>query len=518
MAGRVLRLVGLALALVASQPAQAQELKIGLAIEPNALDPLFRSFPPDEQIARHFFDPLVLQDERQRFTPGLAVSWRAVGETTWEFRLRQGVRFSDGAAFTAEDVASALRRAPTLPAGRYGIYTRQITGIEIVDPYTIHLRTAAPYPLMPYDLSAVSIISRKAETATTETFNVGQAMIGTGPFRFVQWTRGERLVMERNEAYWGPRPAWKRVVMKFIPNDAARVAALLSGEVDFIELVPPSAVPDLRKREGLEIAEAQSNRVIYLHFDSHRDVTPFVTDVSGAPLAGNPFKDRRVRKAISMAIDRRAIVERIMEGLGVEAGQLVPDGYYGASGNLAAEPYDPDGARRLLAEAGYASGFGVTLHTSNDRYLNVEVAVALGQMLSRVGIETRVETLADSIFKSRANNYEYSVIMYAWSSETAEASGPLRALVATPGLQGWGQGNRGRYSNPELDRLLSQAMATMDDRAREELLRRAMETAMNDAAVVPIYFEGSVWAFRKGLAYAGRSDGFTLAQEITPVR
>ena len=514
MVGRLLRLVVLAAVLLAMHPTQAQELRIAIATEPGTLDPLYRPYRPDEQIARCFFDSLVLQDERQRLMPGLALSWRAVDDTTWEFRLRPGVHFSDGSELTAEDVAAALRRARGMPGslGGYGIYTRQIKEIDVVDSTTIRLRTAAPYPLMPYDLSAVWIISRKVETATAEDFNTGQAVIGTGPFRLVERVSGEHLVMERNEEYWGSKPAWKRVVVTFIPNDSARIAALLSGDVDFIEQVPPSALAELRKHSELETVETQSNRVYYLHLDSYRDRTPFATDLAGAPLDRNPLKDWRVRKAISKAIDRRAIVERIMDGLAVPAGQLIPEEYFGASRRLVAEPYDPEGAKHLLAEAGYPDGFGITLHAYSDR-----VAIALGQMLSRVGIQTRIETLPESLFRSRAVKYEFSLFMSGWSAETAEASAPLRGLVATPGLQGWGQTNRGRYSNPELDRLLVQAMSTMDDHAREELLQRATETAMDDVAVIPLYFEGAAWAFRKGLAYKGRTDQFTLVQDITRV-
>ena len=514
MVSKLLRLLVLAAALAWSQPAEAQDLRIALAIEPTALDPLARPYRPDEQIARHFFDSLVLQDERQRLTPGLALSWSVVDDMTWEFRLRRGVRFSDGSEFAAEDVAAALRRAVKAVSspGGYGIYTRQITEIDVVDSYTIRLHTAAPYPLMPYDLSAVWIISRKAETATAEEFNSGRVIIGTGPFRFAERVNGERLVMKRNEEYWGVKPAWKRVVVVFIPNDSSRIAALLSGDVDFIEQVLPSALADLRRHTELETVEAQSNRVYYLHLDSYRDRTPFATDLAGALLDRNPLKDWRVRKAISKAIDRRAIVDRVMDGLAMPAGQLIPEGYFGASDRLVAEPYDPGGARRLLAEAGYPDGFGITLHAYNDR-----AAVALGQMLSRAGIQTRIETLPESVFKSRAAKYEYSLFMSGWSAETAEASAPLRGLVATQGLQGWGQTNRGRYSNPELDRLLVQAMGTMDDGAREKLLQRATETAMNDVAVIPVYFEGIAWAFRKGLAYKGRTDQFTLAQDVTRV-
>lgn len=507
------------LAALLALPAAAQELRIAIATEPTSLDPLFRLVGPDEQIARHFFDSLVLQDERQRLTPGLALSWRTVDDRTWEFRLRPNVRFSDGSLFTAKDVAATVHRAVSLKnsIGGYGIYTRQITEAEVVDDLTIRLHTAQPYPNMPFDLSPVWIVSHDVADAPTEAFDAGKTVVGTGPFRLVQWVKGERLVLERNETYWGRKPAWARVTMRFIPNDSARIAALLAGDVDLIELVPPSALEEIHGNPGLRVVSGVSGRAMYVHLDSHRERTPFAVDLAGKPLAANPLRDRRVRKAISKAIDRQAIVDKIMQGIALPAGQLVPDEYFGASPKLKPEPYDPEGARALLAQAGYPNGFGITLQAPNNRYVSAEkVAIAIGQMLSRVGIQTQVDAMPEAIFKSRAAKFEFSMFMLGWYSEAAEASNSLRAIVATRDtVRDWGIANRGRYSNPAFDDLLQKAVATVDDHSRALLLNRAMETAMDDVAVVPLYFEGTAWAFRRDLAYTPRLDQFTLAQEVT---
>jgi len=515
----LLATAALCLVSVHAPPVFAQELRIAIATEPSSLDPLFRLVGPDEQIARHFFDSLVLQDDRQRLTPGLALSWRTVDDTTWEFRLRRNVRFSDGSLFTAQDVAASLHRAVSLQnaVGGYAIYTRQVTQAEIVDDYTIRLHTATPYPNMPFDLSPVWIVSHGVAEEPTEAFNAGKAVVGTGPFRLVQWVRGERLVLERNDDYWGRKPVWKRVVMRFIPNDSARIAALLAGDVDFIELVPPSAIEEIKASPALRLVTGISARAMYLNLDSHSERAPFVIDAQGNPLPANPLRDRRVRLAISKAIDRQAIVEKIMQGVAEPAGQLVPGEYFGASAKLRPEPYDPEGARALLAAAGYPNGFGITLQVPNDRYVSAEkVGVAIGQMLSRAGIETRVDAMPESIYKSRASKFEFSLFMLGWYSEAAEASNSLRGIVATrDAARGWGSANRGRYSNPAFDALLQRAVATVDDGARAALLAEAMEMAMNDAAVIPLYFEGSAWAFRKDLAYTARLDQFTLAQEVT---
>lgn len=516
----ILRVLSLVIALAVAAPAFAQELRIGIAQEPSSVDPHFNLVGPDESLARHLFDTLILQDEQQRLTPGLAVSWRAVDERSWEFHLRPNVVFSDGSKFTAEDVAFTLKRAPNVEGspGGYGIFTRQIKSVEIVDPLTIRLGTDNPYPLMPVDLSVVPIISHAVgEKVPSADFNSGKATIGTGPFRFVEWVHGDRIVMERNDAYWGPKPAWQRVVLKPIPADSARVAALLSGDVDMIDVVPPSVREDLAGRADIRVVQAVSNRVVYIHLDSNRDRSPFVTNLQGAALDRNPLRDPRVRAAISKAIDRRAIVDRIMAGLAEPAGQLLPPGFFGTSPNLPAEALDRDGAKRLLAEAGYPDGFGVTLHTSTTRPQNSEkTAVAIAEMLGRVGIAVKVVSAPEAVFKTNAAKFEYSLFMLGWGSETGEASSSLRGILATRDpAKGLGSVNRGRYSNPDLDRLLAEAMATIDDSARDHLLQRAMETGMSDHGVIPIYFEVAAWASRKGLAYTPRGDEYTLAQYVT---
>lgn len=518
---RGLWLAWLGLMLLSSAATEAQELRIGVSLETNSIDPMFSTTSPNAMLARHFFDELVLQDEHQRLKPGLALSWRAVAPTVWEFRLRPGVKFHDGGDFTAEDVAFSLRRAPSVSsAAAFGVYTRQITRVEIVDPLTIRVHSDGPYPLAPYDLSVVPIISHRiGDGVTTGDFNSGKAAIGTGPFRLVRWIPGDRVEMVRNDDYWGPKPAWARVTITPIPNDSARVAALIAHDIDLIDTVPPSALAELRTRPDIRLAQTPFNRLEFLHMDSHRDQPPFVTAFDGHPLDENPFKDVRVRKAISKAIDRNALVNGINQGMGVPASQFLPDGVFGTSPNLKPVPYDSDGARRLLAEAGYPSGFALTLHAPNGRFVNdAKIAVAVGQMLSRVGIAAQVETLPVSIFKTRVAKYDFGIYIDGWWADTGEASSSLRSIVASVNpATGWGVVNRGRYSNPRLDALLESAMAAIDEGARDRLLQQASELAIADVGVVPLYYEVAVWAFRKDLSYAARADGFTLATGAVPV-
>jgi peptide/nickel transport system substrate-binding protein len=324
--------------------------------------------------------------------------------------------------------------------------------------------------------------------------------------------------MARNDECWGPKPAWAHVTTTPIPNDSARVAALLAHDVDVIDTVPPSALGDLRSRPDIRLTQIPFNRLEFLHTDSFSEHPPFVTDLDGHPLDKNPFKDRRVRKAISKAIDRLALVNGIDEGMGVPASQFLPDGVFGTSPSLKPEPYDPEGARQLLGEAGYPAGFALTLYAPNGRFVNdAKIAVAVGQMLSRVGIAAKVEALPVSIFKTRVAKYDFGIYIDGWWADTGEASSSLRSIVASVNpATGWGVVNRGRYANPLLDALIERAMTAIDDKTRDWLLQKASELAMEDVAVVPLYYEVAVWAFRKHLAYAPRTDGFTLAAGATP--
>lgn len=504
-------------ALVAS--VNAADLAIGVSADVTAIDPHFHNLTPNIVVTNHIFETLVARDARAQLKPGLAESWRTIDDTTWEFKLRRGVKFHDGSTFTAADVAFSLDRIPNVPnsPSPFTTYSKQITDKVIVDPYTIRFKTAAPYPLMPTDMTAIMIVSsRAAKDATTEDFNSGKAAIGTGPYRFVRWQKGDRIELARFDGYWGPKPPWDRVTFRILTSDPTRIASLLAGEVRVIEQVPTADLARVSKNPDLSVYRVVSHRVMYLHLDSNRDKSPFVTDKAGRPLDKNPLKDVRVRRAMSKAINRQALVDRVMEGAGRPTGQLLPQGMFGYDPSLKPEPYDLAGARKLLTEAGYPDGFGLTLHGPNDRYVNDDqIAQAVAQMLTRAGIVTKVETMPASVYFSRANKLEFSFMLVGWGSDTAEASSPLKALLATFSKEkGMGQANRGRYSNPKMDALLDQALATVDDRAREKLLQQATQIAMADVGIIPLYHQEAIWATRKGIVYTPRADERTFAFEF----
>ncbi len=502
-------------------PLHAADISIALGADVTSIDPHFHNLTPNNNVANHVFETLVAKDARGRLAPAPAESWRAVDDVTWEFKLRKGVKFHDGSDFTAGDVAFSIDRVPTVPnsPSPFTTYSKQITEKIVVDPLTIRLKTAAPYPLMPTDLSTIMIVSsRAAKGAATEDFNSGKAAVGTGPFRFVRWQKGDRIELARFDGYWGPKAPWDKAVLRVITSDPTRVASLLAGEVRAIENVPTADLAKVAKHADLSVYRIVSHRVMYVHMDSARDKSPFVTDKAGRALERNPLKDARVRRAMSKAINRQALVERVMEGAARATGQLLPEGMFGYSPALKAERYDAEGAKKLLAEAGYPDGFGRTIHAPNNRYVNDEqVAQAIAQMLTRVGIVTRVDAMPSSVFFSRANKLEFSMFLAGWGSDTAEASSPLKALLATFSKEkGMGQANRGRYSNRKMDALLDQALATVDDARREKLLQQATEIAMSDVGIITLYHQENVWAARKGIAYTPRADERTFAHQFRP--
>jgi peptide/nickel transport system substrate-binding protein len=508
--------------LLAVEPVNAQDLKIGLAAEPTAMDPHFHNLTPNNALLSHIFERLVETAPDGKLVPGLATSWTVVNPTTWEFKLRPDVKWHDGSPFTADDVVFTFVRAPNVPNSPSS-FASNIKGKEIkkIDDLTVHMITAQPFPLMPNDMSNILIVSKRAGTdAKTEDYNSGKAMVGTGAFKFATFIPGDKIEILRNDAYWGDKSPWAKVIFKPIKTGPARVAALLAGDVDMIEDVPSPDVERIKKDVKFEMPHAVSRRVIYFHMDQARDQTPFIKAKDGTAIK-NPLKDLRVRQALSKAINREAIVSRVMEGMAIPAGQFLADNFFGVSKTLKPVAYDPEGAKKLLADAGFPTGFKMTLHGPNGRYANdVKIAEAVAQMFSRIGIETTLETLPPAVFFSRAStgnngSPEFSFILAGWSSDTGEASGSIKPLVGTFDKdKGTGTANRGRYSNAELDKLIAEALATVDDAKREALLAKASELAIGDVAIIPSHYPTSVWAIRKGLTLKPRADEFTLATGV----
>ncbi len=503
-----------------SLAARAADLAIGLGTDVTSLDPHYHNLTPNNNVAQHVFGLLVQRNEKEQLEPGLATEWKAIDPTTWEFKLRRGVKFHDGSDFTADDVIASIARVPKVPnsPSPFTAYTKQIQKVDAVDPYTVRFHTATPYPLMPSDLTQVFIVSRKAEGASTDDFNSGKAAIGTGPYKLVRYAKGDRIELARFDGYWGGRTPWDKVTLRLLPQNASRVAALLAGDVQVIEAVPTADIARLKQDRRVTLARTVVDRLIYLHLDSNRDASPYVTDKDGKPLERNPLKDVRVRRALSKAIDRDAIVARVMEGEAVPSGQLIPEFLFGATKNLKVEKFDAGGARQLLAEAGWPDGFGVTLHTPNDRYANdAKIAQAVAQMWTRVGVATRVVAMPSATYFPQATELKFSAMLLGWSTGTGEASSSLKALVMTYDRdKGYGGTNRGRYSNAKVDALTEDALQTVDDVKRGRYLQRATEILIADQGIIPLHFQVNSWAMRDGITYVPRVDETTLAWKFKP--
>jgi peptide/nickel transport system substrate-binding protein len=521
--------------LIAPATAHAAELRIATASEATSVDPHFHNAGPNNTLRKHIFEALVRQDAAQMLEPELAASWSAIDDTTWEFKLREGVTFSNGMDFTAKDVIYSFCRIPTVEnsPSSFTPFVRGIVSIETPDDHTLVIKTESAQPLLASSLSAVGILSAELNggldvaydpagctglgTPPQSTdFNSTEIAVGTGPYQLVDFIRGQHVILSRNESYWGDAPAWERVTLRPVANQGARVAGLLAGDVDMIE-APPIQDFDNIRNAGAKIVQGVSNRVIYLHMDQHEEAgwtTPGVTGTDGK----NPFLDRRVREAVSKAINREAIVDRVMGNVAVAAGELLPYPLFGTSEEMKPTEFDPEGAKALLAEAGYPDGFNLVLGTPNDRYMNDErVAQAIAQMFARIGIRTDIDAMTASTFFSRRNNFDFTVYLAGWGADTGEMANPLAALVGTRDTdRGLGSTNLGRYTNPALDDLIIEARSTVDDATREELLRKASRMAMEDFAILPLHFDASLWALRSDLDYEARADQHTLAFEVKP--
>jgi peptide/nickel transport system substrate-binding protein len=305
--------------------------------------------------------------------------------------------------------------------------------------------------------------------------------------------------------------------MRIMTSEASRVAALLSGGVDAIDTVPVSDMMRIKKEPGLQTVAKTGYRLIYFGLNLNDSAAAHFQTKAGAPLGANPLKDLRVRQAIGKAISRDAIVGRVLEGAGTATGQLVNSGLPGYIADLPAGNYDPNGARALLAQAGYPEGFKMTIHGPNNRYLmDEQIVQAVAQMLTRVGITTAVETMPAATYFGKNNKGEFAMSLVGFAPDSAEASSPLRTLIATKDAgKGMGNFNVG-YSNKKIDELIERAMATVQPQAREKLLQDATRLAMDDVALIPLHHQASIWAMKRGMNYPGRLDERTHAMEFAP--
>nr|WP_245615015.1 ABC transporter substrate-binding protein [Roseomonas aerilata] len=496
----------------------AQELRIGLAAAPTSFDPHFHAHAPSLALHQHVFESLIERDASANLIPSLAESWSPLADGLgWEVVLDRRARFSTGEPVRSADVAASLARVATIPSSP-GRHQLDLTSVVVLDELRLQLRTASPSPLLPTLLPAVLIVPHQiAQNAATADFNRLFAAVGSGPYRVVGYRNGEGATLERNDSWWRGIAKWNRVTFKVLSADASRVAALRSGDVDAVEAVPPRDFQILARDSRFAVHRRTGFRLLFLVMDQARAISPDIRAPDGRNLPVNPLQDRRVRQALSSAINRDALVHRIMDGQATSAGQFLPDGAPGYDAAIAPDKFEPEEARRLLRDAGWPDGLRIILAGPSDRYVNDDrVLQAVAQMWERIGIKTEVDAVPSGVFFSRLARGDFSAALYGWSHASGEPNTYFEGLLATPDRRrGRGAANFLSYSNAALDQIIERALVTTDQSQRLDLWSMATKAAFRDQiALIPLYHQVNTWATKRDLNYAARADEFTLADQF----
>jgi len=486
----------------------------------NSMDPYTRSETFLLTFTQNIYDPLVRRDRNLKVEPALAESWSNPTPTTWRFKLRQGVKFQGGEPFTADDVVFSYKRA-TGPGSQLGGYFQSVASVEKVDEYTVDFNLKFVEPIFLEELTGWVIMSKiwceahnatqPADLAKLEENYATRNADGTGPFIITLREPDRRTNLKPNPTWWDkPEHNLTDVQFNVIGNAATRVAALLSGDVDMIYTVPPQDMERIAHTDGMRLLEVPELRTVFIGFDQSRDQL-LKSDVKGK----NPFKDQRVREAFNRAIDIKAIQSRVMRGQSHPTGNMYGPGVNGYDAALDIRyPYDVEGAKKLLTEAGYPAGFAITLDCPNDRYVNDEaICQAVTIMLTRIGIkatlnsQNRLKHFADI----SAPNFNTSLYMLGWTPPTYDAHNALFNLAGTAnGVRGIF--NDGHYSNPTFDALLDKIAVESDKPKRQAMIDEASAILHKDAAFMPLHQQVVVWAARNTV------DVQQLADDSFPLR
>jgi peptide/nickel transport system substrate-binding protein len=498
-----------ALVLALGAPADARTVRWAAAGDPNTMDPHSQNLGTVTMVLQQIYDMLIARNADLTLRPGLATSWEQVEPTRWRFVLRQGVRFHEGQAFNADDVVFSVHRA-LQRTSNYGIFVDTVTRAERVNAFTVDIVTRVPDPILPNKLASLMIMSRDwaeqhnairpQNTAQREEMHTVRATNGTGAYRLSVREPDVRTVMVRHDAWYG----WQEenpgniteIDFRPIRSDATRIAALLSGEVDFVLDPPLQDLARLRANQNVRVIEGPEVRTIFFAFDTAREELLY-SSVRGR----NPFRDLRVRQALYHAIDSNAIQRAVMRGQAVVTGTFFPEQVNGYSREEDVRlPFNADRARALLAEAGYPQGFEVTLDCPNNRYINdEEICQAVAAMWTRVGVRTTLNAMPLGPFFAKIQRRETSVYLLGWGVPTLDALYSFQSLLATPGRNPadciW---NYGGYSNARMDELI-EIMKTQSGQPRMAAIREALRIYREDVPHIPLHHQMIPWATRSSL-------------------
>ena len=506
----------LTIALALSPGADARNFRWATQGDPSSLDPHAQNENLTNQVNAMVYESLLQYDKQMKLVPWLATWWENPSPNTWIFRLRRDVKFSDGTPFTADDVVFSFERVKTAVSS-FKLYATDSGVARRIGDYTVEFTTTSPNPVETSTVASIFIMSRKwceknnatrAQdiTAKEETFAARNAM-GTGPYIVTAREAGVKTTHRRNPDWWGVKHGLfegnaDTVEYSQISNAATRMAALKSGELDFVSDPPVQDIPRLREEAALKVWEGAETRIIFLGFDQARDELLYST-VKGK----NPFKDRRVRLALWQAIDTQAIKAQVMRGLSAPSGIPLPDP--AGSGVPASmekrPPYDPAAAKALLAQAGYPNGFGFTLTCPNNRYINDEkICVALAGMWARVGLDVKVEAIPRAQFFPKALKLDVTAFIWGWGSDSSDAIFTLKPVLHGREATGAGTNNVGDYRNAELDSLIDTLATEMDAKKRQGMINRAISIVQDEVLVIPLHRQVIPWVSRAGLTVVHR--------------
>jgi peptide/nickel transport system substrate-binding protein len=448
------------------------------------------------------YEPLVGRDKKMGLIPLLAVKWTQKSPTLWRFDLRHNVKFHDGTPFTADDVLFTFKRAAGDGSDMKG-YVASFKDARKIDDHTIEIETTAPNPILPDLLTSLYVMSKKwceenkAEKPVDRRKGIENVASfkanGTGPFRLKERQPSTRTVLVRNFNYWDKVESnLDEVVFTPIGNDATRVAALVSGEIDVMEPVPLQDVDRVKGDGQHSVLQGPELRTIFLGMDQKRDELQF-SNIKGK----NPFKDKRVRQAFYQAIDVEAIHSRVMRGASTVTAEMVGPGVRGFQPDMNKRlPYDPEGAKKLLAEAGYPSGFEVAMNCPNDRYVNdAAICQAVAASLARIGVKINLQTETKVTYFPKILRRDTSFYLLGWTPTTSDAHDTMTNIMATPNDKGQGQFNLGSYSNPKFDELTQKVQAETDDKKRNEMIREAFKIHFDDVGHIPLHQQALAWGF-----------------------
>ena len=500
---------------LASGTSQAVTLRVANQGDAQSMDPHSLNESLQLGFMSNVYEPLIGRDKKLGLVPALATKWTQASPTVWRFELRKGVTFHDGSPFTADDVVFSFKRAAGEGSDMKS-YVSSFKEVRRIDDFTVEIETITPFPILSDVISLVFMmnkkwceenkaqlpVDRRKGIENTASFKAN----GTGPFRLKERQPTTRSVLVRNGNYWDKIESnVDEVVFTPIGNDATRVAALLSGEIDVMEPVPLQDVERIKSNLNLKVMQGPELRTIFLGMDQKRDELLY-SSVKGK----NPFKDKRVRQAFYQAIDIETIKSRVMRDASAPAALMIGPGIKGFVPELNKRlPYDPEASKKLMAEAGYPNGFEVGMNCPNDRYVNDgEICQAVAANLARIGVKVNLQTETKVTYFPKILSRNTSFYLLGWTAGTYDAHNPLTALMATPTDKGQGQFNLGAYSNAKIDELTLKIQSETDQGKRNAMIKEAFEIHANDIGHLPLHQQALAWAMKKNIELTQLPDNF----------